>query len=107
MTKKTTTINVGTIDGATELVFASCYRANDRRYVLQATREDYLAFCARHPNATRTTHHYIDDSDGRWFACFNVDCFDPPFAVIRAGALETAYEVFGDEFAEWLKVDEA
>jgi len=102
---KSATINIGTVDAATELVFSA---GGDRRYVLQAARtEDYLAFITRHPGAARTTDFYIEDTEGAWFACFNVDCFDPPFAVIRARSFETAYDVFGDEFAEWLKVDEA
>jgi hypothetical protein len=56
---------------------------------------------------SRTVHHYIDDPDGQWFWLASVDCFDPPYAVIRARSFETAYEVFCDEFSDWIKVDPA
>jgi hypothetical protein len=105
----TDTIDVGTVDNAKELVFSA--GDNDRRYVLQApcVTEDYVDFIGRFPkhSVKRTTRYYIDDTDGKWFACYNVDCFDPPFAIVRARSFETAYEVFCDEFEDWLKVDDS
>ncbi len=103
-----TTIDIGEIDNARELVFSQ--GNSDHRYILQApgTTDDYLSTLARFPNHSinRTTHHYIDDPSGQWFACYNVDCFDPPFAVIRARSFESAFEIFCDEFSDWIKVDE-
>lgn len=114
-TKSSETIDIGTIDNARELVFKAGGR-DDRFYVLQPKseageygyRESYLDFITRFPkhDVKRTNEHYIDDTEGQWFAVFNVDCFDPPYAVIRARSLETALEVFEDEFADWIKVDE-
>lgn len=106
---KITTIDIGSVPDAKELVFTQ--GNNDHRYILQPkdTTEDYLSTTKRFPqNSIKcTTHHYIDDTDGKWYACYNVDCFDPPFAVIRARSFEQAYEVFCDEFSDWLKVDES
>lgn len=106
---KVTTIDIGTVNGARELVFTQ--GKDDRRYILQApgAETDYLEVLHRFSafQVKRTTHFYIDDTDGEWFACYNVDCFDPPMAVIRARSFESAYEVFCDEFADWLRVDEA
>lgn len=108
-TKTHVAIDIGTIDNAIELVFTQGHA--DHRYILQApeTTEDYLSTLQRFPNHSikRTTHCYIDDPEGLWFACYNVDCFDPPMAVIRARTFEQAYEIFCDEFSDWLKVDEA
>jgi len=100
-----TTIDIGSVSNARELVFTQ--GNNDRRYILQpkGASDDYLARFPNH-DVKRTTEHYIDDIDGAWFACYNVDCFDPPFAIIRARSFEQAYEVFCDEFSDWLKVDE-
>lgn len=102
-----TTIDVGEVSGAVELVFT---QGNpDHRYILQpkGTTEDYLSTLKRFPSHSikRTTEYYIEDTDGRWFACYNVDCFDPPFAVIRAKSFEVAYEVFTDEYSRWFAVD--
>ena len=102
------TIDAGTID-AIELVFAASLDANDdRRYILQAEATDYMETLNRFPahQIKRTTEHYIDDTEGKWFAFYNVDCFDPPMAVIRAKSFETAYDVFCDEWERWLKVDD-
>lgn len=103
------TIDIGTVDNARELVFTAGNA--DHRYILQApgVTEDYLEFISRFPkhSVKRTSEHYIDDTEGQWFACYNVDCFDPPFAIIRARSFESAYEIFCDEFEAWLKVDEA
>ncbi|HWH75945.1 MAG TPA: hypothetical protein VNT76_01190 [Candidatus Binatus sp.] len=109
MAKNTdTTIDVGSINAARELVF-SVGNSSDHRYILQApgVKEDYLETLERFPKHSikRTTDYYIDDTDGQWFACFNVDCFDPPFAVIRARSFESAYEIFCDEFEKWIAVD--
>lgn len=102
------TIDIGSVTNAKELVFAQ--DLGDHRYILQAkgTKEDYLSTLARFPDhqIKRTQEHYIDDTDGDWFAFFNVDCFDPPFAVIRARSFESAYEIYCDEFSEGLAVDE-
>lgn len=105
-------INIGTVENAKELVFMQ--GNDDRRYVLQQKSdtsqygyaEDYLAFITRFKayQVWRTNQFYIDDTDGKWFACYNVDCFDPPFAVIRARSFESAYEIFCDEFGHWLAV---
>lgn len=104
-----TTIDIGEVDAATELVFTQGGNVN-HRYVLQpkGATDDYLALITRFAkyDVKRTTEHYIDDTSGKWFACYNVDCFDPPMAVIRARSWETAYEVFCDEFSDWLKVDD-
>jgi hypothetical protein len=104
-----TTIDIGSVSNARELVFTQGEN-NDHRYILQAkgSTEDYLSTLGRFPaNSIRTTReHYIDDTEGEWFACYNVDCFDPPFAVIRARSFEQAYEVFCDEFSRWFAVDE-
>lgn len=106
---KPTTINIGSIENAKELVFTQ--GNNDHRYILQAagTPEDYLSTIQRFPSHSikRTTECYIDDTEGNWYACYNVDCFDPPFAVIRARSFESAYELFCDEFSDWLKVDDS
>lgn len=103
------TINIGEIDNARELIFADPHGNPNHRYVLQPTgiNEDYLAFITRFPkyDVKRTTEYYIDDTSGKWFACYNVDCFDPPMAIIRAGSWESAYEAFCDEFSQWLEVD--
>ncbi len=114
-TAKPTTIDIGSVSNATELVFAQ--GNNDHRYILQPKSdageygyaEDYIAFMSRFPkhSVKRTNEHYIDDTEGAWFACYNVDCFDPPFAIIRARSFESAYEIFCDEFSDWLKVDES
>lgn len=103
---ETKTIDVGTVENATELVFSCSQSDPSHRYVLEAVPSDYLAFITKYPNAKRTDRYYIDDSDGQWYACYNVDCFDPPFAIVRARSFETAYEVFCDEFSDWLKVEE-
>jgi hypothetical protein len=111
--KTKTTINVGEVENAIELVFT---QGNpNHRYVLQPKsetgqygyEEDTVSFLNRFPkhSVKRTNEHYIDDPSGEWFACYNVDCFDPPFAVIRAQTFEQAYEVFCDEFEDWLRVD--
>jgi hypothetical protein len=106
---KPTTINIGEIENARELVFS---QGNpDHRYILQpaGTTEDYLSTLCRFPahHIKRTCEYYIDDTQGEWFACYVVDCFDPPFAIIRARSFESAYEVFCDEFADWMKVEES
>jgi hypothetical protein len=102
-------MNIGTIDTARELVFTM--GRDDRFYILQSPelKEDYIEFITRYPkhDVKRTTEFYIDDTEGQWFACFNMDCFDPPFAVVRARSWESAYEVFCDEFERWLAVDES
>lgn len=102
------TIDIGSIANAKELVFMQ--GENDHRYILQPkeTTEDYLSTLARYPQNSikRTTDFYIDDTDGKWYACYNVDCFDPPFAVVRARSWEDAYEIFCDEFSDWIKVDD-
>jgi hypothetical protein len=71
------------------------------------TPEPYLSTLERFPRHTikRVTDHYIDDPSGSWFAFANVDCFDPPFAIIRARSFEAAYDVFCDEFERWIQVD--
>lgn len=103
-----TTINIGEIENAVELIFSQ--GNSDHRYILQppGTTEDYLSTLQRFPKHSikRTTEVYIDDTAGKWFACYNVDCFDPPMAIIRARSFESAYEVFCDEFSDWLKVDD-
>ncbi len=102
-------IDIGEIDGATELVFVQGDPGtDDRRYILQAEADDYLACLNRFPKCQikRTTEHYIDDTSGDWFACYNVDCFDPPMAIIRARSFESAYEIFCDEFERWIKVED-
>ncbi len=102
-----TTIDAGSVE-AKELIFSQ--GKNDSRYILQAPGSvtDYLELLTRFPanQVKRTTEFYIDDTDGQWFACYNVDCFDPPMAVIRTRSFETAYEVFCDEFSDWMKVEE-
>lgn len=107
---KAKTIDIGSIAAARELIFCS-HGGSDHRLVLQAPGavDDYLAFITRFPKheAKRTSRYYIADTDGHWYACYNVDCFDPPFAIVRARSWETAYEVFCDEFSDWLKVDES
>jgi hypothetical protein len=104
-TTSATTIDLGSIANAKELVFT---QGGDHKYILQpkGTPEDWRSTSARYPTETfkRTTDHYIDDPDGQWFACYNVDCFDPPFAVVRARSFESAYEIFCDEFSDWLAV---
>lgn len=104
---KATTIDIGTVD-ARELIFGQ--PDDTRRYVLQApgVEEDYLDFIGRYAayDVKRTSHYYIDDTEGQWFAFYNVDCFDPPLAIIRARSFESAYEVFCNEFEHWLKVNE-
>jgi hypothetical protein len=101
-------MDIGDIDSAKELVFST---GGDFRYILQpsGTPEDYLSTLTRFPHHSikRTTDYYVDDTSGKWFACYNVDCFDPPMAIIRARSFESAYEVFCDEFSDWLKVDDA
>lgn len=103
------TIDIGEIANARELVFTNGNA--DHRYILQpkGTAEDYLSTLKRFPHHSikRTSEHYIDDTSGEWFACYNVDCFDPPMAIVRARSFEQAYEVFCDEFSDWLKVDES
>lgn len=107
---KPTTIDAGTIE-ALELVFVrSLFNPQDtRRYLLYADDSSYLDALTRFPanEISRTKHYYIDDTEGKWFAFYNVDCFDPPYAVIRARTFEAAYEAFCDEFERWMKVDEA
>src|SRR3954468_7216820 len=100
------TIDIGTVSAATELVFTQAN--SDTRYILQSDKRDYLETLQRFPHHSikTTTEHYIDDTDGEWFACYNVDCFDPPMAIIRARSFETAYEVFCNEFEKWLAVDD-
>jgi hypothetical protein len=101
-------MDLGTLDNVTEAVFmASKDAKDDRRYLLQVPGRDYLETLTRFPSndIKRTSEHYIDDPEGRWFAFYNVDCFDPPFAIIRARSFETAYEIFCDEFERWLAVD--
>jgi hypothetical protein len=104
---KPDTIDVDDIN-AIELVFTSGNA--DHRYILQpaTTQEDTLSTMLRHPHhqIKRTTEHYIDDTSGKWFYFANVDCFDPPIAIIRARSFESAYEVFCDEFERWMVVDE-
>ncbi len=111
--KSKSTIDIGHIEHATEVVFT---QGNpDHRYILQPKSEtgqygyaeDYIAFISRFPkhSVKRTNEVYIDDEDGEWFACYVVDCFDPPFAVIRARSFESAYEIFCDEFSQWMAVD--
>lgn len=105
-TTKQPTIHVGTVDNAIELVF---HRGDPTvLYLLQARDEDYLQTLQRFPRAgaSRTQHHYIDDPDGDWFWFANVDCFDPPFAIIRARSFESAYECFCCEFERWIAVSE-
>jgi hypothetical protein len=108
MTTQTTktTLNIGEVSNATELVFRA--GNDDRRYLLQLEGVDYLETLERYSkyDVKRTTHYYIDDTDGQWFACYNVDCFDPPMAIVRARSFESAYEVFCDEFERWLKVND-
>ena len=101
-------IDIGSVENARELIFSQGH-SDSNRYVLQSedVKEDYLTFISRFPaQAARTPHYYIDDTDGQWFACYVVDCFDPPFAVIRARSFEAAYEAFCDEFSDWMKVDD-
>jgi len=107
-TTNRSTLNIGDIDGATELVFSSFGTVNDVRYILQAARTDYLETLDRFPKfqIKRTTECYIDDCSGQWFAFANVDCFDPPFVIIRARSFEQAYEVFCAEFEVQIKVDD-
>lgn len=108
--KAVTTIDAGTIN-AREFVFSSTPTgSDDRRYILQAadSADEYLTLLTRFPKhqIKRTTDHYIDDTEGKWFACYNVDCFDPPMAIVRARSQETAYESFCDEFGAWLAVSD-
>lgn len=107
MTKATDMLNVGEIDNARELVF-KVDKESDRLYVLTLPDTDYLETLHRYPKhqIERTSQYYIDDTSGQWFACYNVDCFDPPMAIIRARSFESAYEVFCCEFEHWLKVEE-
>lgn len=102
------TIDIGEISDAKELVF--CQADNDHRYILQApgTTEDYLSTLKRYMqfSVKRTTEHYIDDTSGKWYACYNVDCFDPPMAIIRARTFEDAYSTFCTEYERWIKVDD-
>jgi hypothetical protein len=106
-TTRKTTIDAGEIENITEMVFSA--GVDDRRYILQApgTKEDYLSTLERYMKfqVKRTTDYFIDDSSGRWFACYNVDCFDPPMAIVRARTWEDAYSVFITEFERWMKVD--
>lgn len=103
-----TPIHAGDVDNAIELVFSQGNA--DHRYILQPpdTTEDYLSTLARFPKhqIKRTTNVYIEDTEGQWYACYNVDCFDPPMAVIRARSFEAAYEIFCDEFSRWMAVEE-
>ena len=101
------------VDGihARELIFSDGPRETDRYYVLQpsGTTEDYLSTLTRYPShqIKRTSEYYIDDTEGPWFAFYNVDCFDPPMAIIRARTFEDAYAVFETEWERWMKVADA
>jgi hypothetical protein len=107
------TIDIGSVENATELIFSAdpTLTRTDHRYILQAPGhpDDYLATLQRFPafQIKRTSEYYIDDTNGAWFAFYNVDCFDPPMAIIRARTFEDAYEVFCDEFEDWIKVEDA
>lgn len=40
------------------------------------------------------------DSDAKWFAFYEEDCFDPPIWIVRAESFERAYEDFVDSRPE-------
>lgn len=106
MATKPKLIDVGEVL-ARELVFT---RPNsNHRYLLQVPGVDYLETLNRFPqyDVKRTSAYYIEDTDGDWYACYNVDCFDPPMAIVRARSFEQAYETFCDEWSDWLKVNDA
>lgn len=101
-------IAIGEID-AIEAIFSSDKSgADDARYILQpkASIEDYLATMQRFPQHSikRTSEYYIDDPTGAWFMFANVDCYDPPVAIIRARSFESAYVIFCDEWEQWIAV---
>lgn len=106
-------MNIGTIDNARIVVFsgnpAHSAASTDHRYMLTTADVDLLALMHQYPTVLikRTTDVYIDDPDGLWFAFANVDCFDPPIAIIRASSFEQAYETFCDEFEKWIAVKDA
>lgn len=109
-TTETATIDAGTVDGAIEIVFRKTDDpTDDRIYLLQAhPRENrYLDALERFPRhqVKIATDYYIDDFGGDWYAVANVDCFDPPMAIVRARSFEAALECFCDEFADWIAVD--
>lgn len=108
--EKAATIDIGELREAIELIFADpVMGGSDRRYLLQLPGVDYLETLARYPKhqIKQTSEYYIEDTGGQWFACYNVDCFDPPLAIVRARSFEQAYETFCDEFERWIKVDES
>lgn len=119
---KQTTIDIGEMDNATELLFTRADYAHTAGLTFEQIAEtypidalypkdaapDYAARIDRFPRYTvrATSWFCIDDTAGQWFAFANVDCFDPPVAIIRARTFETAYDVFCDEFSRWMAVDE-
>jgi hypothetical protein len=81
----------------------------NRQLVVTAERLDTLKFWEVYGHDAEQISHknFYDDGDGSWFVFYVADCFDPPKAVIRARSFETAYEIFCDEFSDWMKIDDS
>lgn len=62
-------------------------RPDEERWADPTYYDEYLA-----------TDLYVDDPDGKWFAIWNEDCFQPSVYIVRADSFESAYETFIDEF---------
>jgi len=95
------------VSNATRLIFESFHGTT---YVLapsyDAARKMDLLSEFPDQSIKSVWNHYVDDTDGSFFACCVVDCFDPPVAIIRARSFESAYETFCDEFSAWMEVSE-
>ncbi len=102
-----TTITLPDVE-ATAVVFSGFSRG--RTYVVTADQIDTLAFWAKYGQDAQqisAKSAYLSDYGKRFFAFYVADCFDPPIAIIRADSWESGYEIFCDEFSDWMKIDDS
>lgn len=80
----------------------------DRTLIVEAEPAETIAFWDQYGHdAKRADHYGLDDWGNGFFAFWVENCFDPSIAIVRADSFETAYEIFCDEFADWIKIDDS
>lgn len=108
-TRKNDLRDVSNIE-AKYLVFKMKGNENSHLYVVAsadapATNCNLLQFVAKN-EVTFCDYHEEDSLAQNWWAVCNVDCFEPPRAIIRSWWKSDAVWAFEDEFASEVKIDE-